>query len=149
VGNAIKCLLDNNHDVYVFDHGSTDKTAESIARYPEANYVYVDRGEFPNFTKPGTNNIHFKVTSFICQNKGSYDWVTWIDADEILESNSKGKTLKDDIQIASDNGHHGIQSVLRNYWITSGDDTEEEDYLKRITQYEDKPPYSSGGINRS
>ena len=148
IGNAIECLLKEHDDEMVFDHGSTDDTAKVIQSLP-CHYEYVSRTLFPNFNVPGNNNIHYKVTTWIRDSIPHYDWVSWIDADEILESTNPDKTLKQEIIDAHNSGYKGIQSILRNYWITEEDDYTEADYLKRIKRYEDSPPHSGGGINRS
>ena len=146
IHNSIECLLNSGHDVHVFDHGSTDMTHKVLEKYP-INVIPVSRQEYPNFTVPGTNNIHHRVTTYILSKRHEFDWVTWIDADEIILSHDKSN-IKNDIKKANTDGYQGLKSNLREYWCTETDDETEADYLKRIRNYVELGCDYGGGVNR-
>ena len=147
IHNAIKCLLKANHEVHVFNHGSTDSTRNVILNYP-VTLIDLNRNRWPNFTKNGQDNVHYAVTKHIQKNTLNYDWVSWIDADEILESHDH-TPINNDIIRASEQGCVGIFSRLLNYWMTESDNQDEDNYLKRIYRYEDLGMHYSGGVFRS
>ena len=64
IHNAIKCLLKANHEVHVFNHGSTDSTRNVILNYP-VTLIDLNRNRWPNFTKNGQDNVHYAVTKHI------------------------------------------------------------------------------------
>jgi hypothetical protein len=76
IQNAVKCLKNSGHSVYVFNHGSIDSTLDVLNHIPDITIINVSRSEIPNFTKQGEDNIHHYVTKFILNQRNTYDWVT-------------------------------------------------------------------------
>lgn len=146
---AIECLLEGHDAVYVFDHGSTDNTREIVAKYPKVFYENVNRIDWPNFMVPGTNNIHYKITSFINSQKPNFDWVTWIDSDEVLTSSNPDMSLREEIEQAHAGGFDCLDATLYEYWMTEDDDPSIQDFRDRIKHYENKGRGYCGGINRT
>lgn len=142
--NAVKCL--EGHDVHVFDHGSTDKTKE-VLRNSGAIYHYVDRDKVP-FAAPGTPDLYDVICKFINDSYPEYEWVTWIDADEVLLPPKNCKSLSLAIKQEIERGFHVIRANIHEYWITDVDDLTIEDYFTRINYRSFKRSGISGGINR-
>ena len=69
--SSIKCLQRSGHDVYVFNHGSTDNTSE-IINDSGATQVYVDRSTVPNFTVRGPGDIHHFIAQFLRDHQDQY-----------------------------------------------------------------------------
>ena len=148
--SAIESLLESNHYVWVFDHGSIDSTKKVVDKYPKVTYQYVDRTTYPNFMKPGQDNIHHFITDFIIKKQGEFDWVTWIDSDEIICSMPEdSKSFYELINDAYRNGYDGIPGYLREYWATEGDDPKVSDFRNRITRFKNKGCGYCGGLNRT
>ena len=147
---AIESLLESNHSVWVFDHGSIDSTKKVVDKYPEVNYQYVDRNQIPNFNVPGQNNIHFVITSFIISKIREFDWVTWIDSDETIDTMDGSKqTFYEMIEDAFEKGYQAIPGYLREYWLNEGDNLQIKDFRQRMIHYQDFGAGYCGGICRT
>jgi glycosyltransferase involved in cell wall biosynthesis len=149
IENAIKCLLNSKHAVHVFDHGSTDNTAKIIKSFKDVTYHYLDRDKIP-FSKRNSNKDLFAIISqFINKQAKQFDWVTWLDADEILLPPKNFNALEDAIQAEHDRGMGVIRGTIHEYWITEEDDETIKDYLTRLKYYRVRRPSTAHGINRS
>jgi|APSaa5957512622_1039677.scaffolds.fasta_scaffold09255_4 glycosyltransferase involved in cell wall biosynthesis len=145
--NSIKCLLDSGHSVHVFDHGSTDNTKEIITSFKErVTYEYLDRNKI-HFWK-GPNNLFNTISRFINSKQPLYDWVTWLDADEILVHKSN-TNLQEELLHSFNSGIKVIQTEIKEYWVTEKDDPSIVNCVDRQKYFLRRSPGSWGGINRS
>lgn len=145
IENAIECLLNSAHDVHVFDHGSSDNTADKVRSYGNVKYHYLDREKIHFFR--GRNNLYTVISQFIGSKVNDFDWVTWMDADEILHG-ANGMDLAKSIHKDFARGSKVIRGTIHEYWITEKDDFSQENYLDRLKHYRVRPPQTAGGICR-
>jgi len=128
---AIESLLNNNHELVVWDHGSDDGTAGVLDRYASH---FVEREFVPrefDFYK-----LHAKVSKHLrkhyCER---YDWISWPDQDEILEGPTREKSYYDYITEVVNSEFDWVQFRNFNYWFTEEDDPAILAPTQRIRRY--------------
>ena len=103
--NIALCLdhLDGFDDIHVLDSGSTDKTPDIVANYPNARLVQFNwSGQYPKKRNWALENCQFK-----------YQWVLFVDADEFLTPAFK-RELAATIATTS---HNGFWLRFTNYFM--------------------------------
>lgn len=140
IGNAARCLLGGGHrEVIVFDHGSTDGTAEAA----EAAAAGDRRLRVMRVSRRTCNfpQLFRRISTFIRSRAGEFDWVTWIAADEILRPPEGGALRPEHLERAWARGVRVIRPLLREFWISDADPSEAEvpDYLHRLRYYRERP----------
>jgi len=117
--DSIRYLLEQNHHLIVWDHGSTDETADIIRQYKNdlLESRYVPR-EFDFY------ELYPAMSRHLTDNYSSiYDWISWPDQDEILEGPSRSKPYREWLEDVHASSCNWIQFNNYNYWFTSSDDT--------------------------
>lgn len=136
IGNTIAILKRCCDGIMVFDHGSTDNTL-SIAQEADVNTFSFDRSKFPPKDRSGrqTSEVWQLVARWIlCQNN-YFEWVVWLDADEILRTPQGKLPTKTDIEHAATiEGVNVIRPLIREFCMTKVD-SEGNDYLHRLRYY--------------
>ena len=135
VGFACRQLLESGHDLFTFDHGSTDDTGDQMQTFAGTKrHRHIDR------TRVSFAQLFPLIARFILERADAYDWVTWLDADELLRDPA-GRLLSSTQQIEAEAmfGTDVIQPLLREFWITDADDTDESDHTKRLRHYRVRP----------
>jgi glycosyltransferase involved in cell wall biosynthesis len=129
--DSIRYLLDQRHDLVVWDHGSTDETASVIDRFRSdlLERRFVPR-EFDFYDLYPAMSGHL-MDRYVA----SYDWVSWPDQDELLEGPSRAKPYHAWLQEVHDSPHSWIQFNNFNYWFTSADDPAVRSALQRVRHY--------------
>jgi glycosyltransferase involved in cell wall biosynthesis len=128
---AIESLLNNNHELLVWDHGSDDGTAEVLDRYAShfTGREFVPR-EF-DFYK-----LHARVSKHLrkhyCER---YDWISWPDQDEILEGPSRDKSYYAYITEVVNSECNWVRFRNFNFWFTAEDDPAIAAPTQRIRRY--------------
>ena len=139
VDDAITHLLENNHELVVWDHGSTDGTAAAIDRYSEhiRERHFIPR-EF-DFYK-----IFEHVSRHVIDNLArDYDWISFPESDEILEGPDRSKSYFEHVVDVCDSGFDWIQFNNIVFWFTERDDLSIASPRKRMRHYSvwwDCPP---------
>jgi glycosyltransferase involved in cell wall biosynthesis len=129
--DSIRHLLDNNHELIVWDHGSTDNTRLVLDKYEE---FFVERKFIPrefDFYKLYQRMSQHLIDNYI----KDFDWVSWPDQDEILEGPSRGKSYYDYITDVFRSKYNWIEFNNFNYWFTKDDDALIKSPVKRIRHY--------------
>lgn len=143
VANALLSLAEGALDeIHLFDHGSTDATASVVLpirrRGFPVHYHHVDRNEVPPTTPRGRQSpaIWQHIGAFIRQRAGSFDWVVWQAADELIRSPDGRLITAGAIEAEVELGTEVIRPLLRDFWITTGDTTGGNgDYLSNVRYY--------------
>jgi len=128
---AIESLLNNNHDLIVWDHGSDDGTAGVLDRYA-GHFVerdFVPR-EFDFYKLYGEMSKHLRR-----HYRRRYDWISWPDQDEFLEGPSRQKTYYDFITEVVNSEFNWVCFRNFNFWFTSDDDPAVPAPTRRIRRY--------------
>ena len=128
---AIESLLQNNHDLIVWDHGSDDGTHEVLDRYADhfVERKFIPR-EFDFYKLYGEMSRHLRR-----HYRKNYDWISWPDQDEILEGPSRAKTYYDYIAEVVNSPFNWIRFRNFNFWFTEEDDPAILAATHRIRRY--------------
>lgn len=127
----IEHLLNNNHDLVVWNHGSTDNTAEVLERYEdklvECKFIARSFDFYKLYPEMSRNLIDNYVDK--------YDWISWPDQDEILEGPARDKSYYEYLTDVFHSRYNWIQFNNFNYWFTEKDNKEIESPVERIKYY--------------
>ncbi|MGO8971581.1 MAG: glycosyltransferase family 2 protein [Myxococcaceae bacterium] len=129
--DALAYLLNQEHQLVVWDHGSTDNTAEVIREF-RADLVETRRipREFDFY------EIYPSMSRHLMENYiSTYDWISWPDQDEILEGPSRVKSYCRWIEEVYESPCNWIQFRNFNFWLTSADNPEVISPIERIRHY--------------
>lgn len=129
--DSIRYLLEQNHHVIAWDHGSTDETGEVIRRFEhellEARFVSREFDFYELYPAMSRHLLEHYVAS--------YDWISWPDQDEFLEGPSRSTSYWESIQEPFDSNCNWIEFRNFNYWFTSADDLGIKSPTARIRHY--------------
>lgn len=129
--DAIEALLNNRHDLIVWDHGSDDGTAAVLDRYASA---FLERKFIPrsfDFYK-----LYGEMSKNLIRNHiRHYDWISWPDQDEILEGPAREESYYQWLTKVVNSPYNWVRFHNFNYWLTGEDDSKEVSPVKRIRRY--------------
>ena len=131
VEDSIAYLLEQNHDVVVWDHGSTDETAHVIHRL--RRHLLESRlvpRSFDFYELYPAMSAHI-ISEYVHR----YDWVSWPDQDEFLEGPSRSQSYFGWMEEVSASCFDWIRFNNLNYWFTSADNPTIQSAAKRIRHY--------------
>lgn len=139
VDDALAHMLDNNHDLIVWDHGSSDGTAAAIDRFaPHIRERHFLPRSFDFY------NLFEHVSRYVIDNLASqYDWISFPESDEFLEGPDRSKSYYDHVCDVVASQWDWVQFNNIVYWFTDQDDPSETSPRKRIKHYSiwrDCPP---------
>jgi glycosyltransferase involved in cell wall biosynthesis len=128
---SLRSLLDQNHHVIVWDHGSTDETPEVIRQFSGEllETKFVPR-EFDFYQLYPTMSRHL-IDNYTAR----YDWISWPDQDEFLEGPTRAKNYEQSLCEVFESRCDWIQFNNFNYWTTSADDPNTVDATERVRHY--------------
>jgi len=128
---SITHLLGEHHDLIVWDHGSTDQTAEILERF-RSDCLEIRRvpRDFDFYELYPEMSRHL-----ISRHIRDYDWISWPDQDEFLEGPNRERSYHDYLLEAHDAGVDWIEFDNFNYWFTDEDDPEISVPTERIRRY--------------
>lgn len=136
---SISHLLEQKHDLVVWDHGSTDETPEVIDRFrQDCREVKRIPREFDFYELYEEMSRHL-IESYVSE----YDWISWPDQDEFLEGPDRYRSYYDHVVEAEGSGVDWIEFRNFNYWWTDEDDPEIPETTRRVRRYSlrtDCPP---------
>jgi glycosyltransferase involved in cell wall biosynthesis len=129
--DAILHILENNHDLIVWDHGSDDDTARILDKYDSnfAERMFIPRSfDFYRLYQKMSRRL---IEQYIHQ----YDWISWPDQDEFLEGPDRSKSYCQHLEAVFEQGYDYIQFNNFNYWFTAEDDQDIVSPIQRINHY--------------
>jgi glycosyltransferase involved in cell wall biosynthesis len=132
---SISYLLEQNHDVIAWDHGSTDETAAVLERF-RADCVEIRRlpREFDFY------ELYAEMSRHLLDNYvGRYDWISWPDQDEFLEGPSRDRPYHEYLGEANDAEIDWIEFNNFNFWWTEDDDPAVAQTTRRVRHYALRP----------
>jgi len=135
LAESISYLLEQNHDVVAWDHGSTDETPTVLERY---------RGECREIRRVPRSfdfyELYPAMSRHLIENYvADYDWISWPDQDEFLEGPSRDRSYSEYLVEANDSGVDWIEFNNFNYWWTDQDDPAIPQATRRIRHYSLRP----------
>ena len=128
---SVEHLLQQGHDLVVWDHGSTDETPAILERLrPELRELRRIPREFDFYELYPEMSRHL-----IANHVGDYDWISWPDQDEFLEGPARDRPYRDHLEEASEAGVDWIEFENFNYWFTDEDDPAVRETSRRVRRY--------------
>jgi len=131
LADNIEYLLHSGHDVIAWNHGSTDETAAVLDRYRsvlrEATFISREVDFYDMYPLLSRHLLANYVRD--------YDWVSWPDADEILEGPDRSRPYREWIREAYESPHNWIVFNDCVFWFTSQDPLEEHSPTARVRRY--------------
>jgi len=133
--DVIDHMLENRHDIIVWDHGSDDETAEVLDKYEPA---FIERKFIPRSFD--FYQLYPKMSQNLIENYiDRYDWISWPDDDEILEGPDRTKTYYEHLLEVYYSPYNYIRFNNFNYWFTDKDDVGIRSPMERIKHYSLRP----------
>ena len=129
--DAILHMLEHNHDLIVWDHGSDDGTAAVLDKYQKhfRERQFIPRSfDFYNLYPEMSRNL---MKNYIRK----YDWITWPDQDELPEGPDRTKPYDKWLKEVSRQGSDYIQFNNYNFWYTDADDPAILSPASRVRHY--------------
>jgi len=129
--DAIHHLLDNDHHLVVWDHGSDDGTAGILDKYERH---LAERRRIPrsfDFYQLYQHMSEHLIKEYVHR----YDWISWPDQDELLEGADRSMSYRDWIEKVHEQGYDYIQFNNFNFWFTQKDDETISSPVMRIRHY--------------
>jgi hypothetical protein len=129
--DAIKHLLENEHQIIAWDHGSDDATPKVLDKY---NGRLLERQFIPrsfDFYKLYQRMSQHLIDNYI----SDFDWISWPDQDEILEGPKRDKTYYEYITDVFHSSYDWIQFNNFNYWFTGEDNPSIVSPVERVKHY--------------
>jgi len=131
VKDAVGHLLDQEHALVVWDHGSTDETRAVLASLA---------GELAELrTVPRSVDFYqlYQMMSahLLEQYVPHYDWVSWPDQDEFLEGPDRSKPYRDWVEEVLASPYDWVEFNNFNFWWTVDDDPDVESAVERVRHY--------------
>jgi glycosyltransferase involved in cell wall biosynthesis len=128
---SISYLLEQKHDLVVWDHGSTDETPAVLERYrPHCREIQRIPREFDFYELYEAMSRHL-IESYISE----YDWISWPDQDEFLEGPARDRSYYAYLVDAEESGIDWIEFRNFNYWWTDEDDPTIPETTRRVRRY--------------
>lgn len=129
--DSIRYLLEQDHHLIVWDHGSTDQTSAVIQRFlSELIETRSVPREFDFYDLYPEMSRHL-VESYTSQ----YDWISWPDQDEFLEGPSRSASYQESLLEVFQSSCNWIQFNNFNFWYTTADKPEIQSPIERIRHY--------------
>jgi hypothetical protein len=139
VTDAIQHLLENNHDLVVWDHGSNDHTAQVLDRFDRhirARHFLPRSFDFYNLFEHVSRHVIEHYAS-------DYDWISFPESDEFLEGPDRTKSYYGHVCDVVDSPYDWVQFDNIVFWFTDRDDRTEPSPRRRVRHYSiwaDCPP---------
>jgi glycosyltransferase involved in cell wall biosynthesis len=129
--DALEYLLQQEHHLVVWDHGSTDETSDIIAKFRgellEAKTIPREFDFYELYPTMSRNIIDHYASR--------YDWISWPDQDEILEGPDRSKSYCRWLEEVHHSKFDWIRFQNFNYWLTSRDEADVQSPVARIRHY--------------
>ncbi len=129
--DAIESLLEQNHDLFVVNHGSSDATGRVLDTYRRH---IVGRHFLPR-TFDFYELYPWVSKQLLADFVAHYDWISWPDQDEILEGPTRQKSYYDWITEVCASPHQWLVFNNMNFWHTASDDSRIVSCTRRVRHY--------------
>jgi len=118
-------------DVIVIDNESTDDSNDVYARFQGNPLVHVERIPF----RGNYSLLQLLETRQAVYDRIDYDWIIHQDADEIMEHARPGRTLRDAVQEADDDGYNVLNFDEFVFLPEPDADYSNKNYYKELLRY--------------
>lgn len=129
--DSLSYYLAQNHDLIVWDHGSTDETPRVIEEFRphllETRHIPRDFDFYQLYPAMSRHLIDTHIRN--------YDWISWPDQDEFLEGPTRQQSYFESLEQVHGSACSWIQFNNFNYWFTAGDDAAIVSPVERVRHY--------------
>lgn len=136
---SVSYLLEQNHDLIAWDHGSTDDTPAILECFrPHCREIRRVPRDFDFYELYPAMSRHL-IENYVDE----YDWISWPDQDEFLEGPARDRSYYECVAEAHDSGIDWIRFHNFNFWCTDEDDPTVPRATLRVRHYSlwpDCPP---------
>ncbi|MGH9237573.1 MAG: glycosyltransferase family 2 protein [Vicinamibacterales bacterium] len=129
--DAIEHLLENEHDVVVWNHGSTDETADVLRRMRHHLVEMTDISRSVDFYDLYPLMSKHLIAEYVPR----YHWISWPDQDELLEGPTRGRPYCRWLEEVATSPHSWIEFNDFVYWHTDADDATVVSPCQRVRHY--------------
>ena len=135
LAESLSYMLEQNHDLVVWDHGSTDETPAVLERFRGdlLEHRLVPR-DFDFYELYPAMSRHL-----ISRHIRDYEWISWPDQDEFLEGPTRDRSYHDYLLEADEAGVDWIEFDNFNYWFTDEDEPAVAATTDRVRHYALRP----------
>lgn len=131
VEDAVRYLREQGHELVVWDHGSTDETADVLRGLRGELVELRDVPRAVDFY-----GLYQAMSANLLENYvGRYDWVSWPDQDEFLEGPDRSRPYVDWLEEVIASPFDWLQFNNYNFWWTSADDPSVARAVRRVRHY--------------
>ena len=136
VEDQIEHMTNNNHDIIIFDHCSTDGTRDIIEKNRNHPNVKEIHHVGPEITFNDNGVFEYVSNILIKHYSAHYDWISFIESDEFLEGPDRTKNYYEHL-VDVDNKKRYNWIAFDNYvfWFTEKDDITIKSPRHRIKYY--------------
>ena len=131
VAESVHHLLEQGHDLIVWDHGSTDETAGILRSFRQelTELQTVPRSvDFYGLYQAMSEHL---LRDYV----GRYDWISWPDQDEFLEGPDRRSSYRQWVEEVAGSPFDWIEFNNYNFWWTAADDLRIERVSDRVRHY--------------
>ena len=120
VEEQVNYMINNNHDIIIFNHNSNDKTQDIIDDLSKKHSKIIKKTYILDSSISFTDNGVFTHISKILQEQytNKYDWISFIESDEFLEGPKRNKTYYEYLLDVSKTEYTYIQFDNILFWPT-------------------------------
>jgi hypothetical protein len=139
LAESISYLLEQDHELIAWDHGSTDDTPRVLERF-RRDCLEVRRvpREFDFYELYQAMSRHL-IENYVRE----YDWISWPDQDEFLEGPARDRSYYEYVCDLYASEVDWIEFRNFNFWCTAEDDPSIPETTRRVRRYalwRDCPP---------
>jgi glycosyltransferase involved in cell wall biosynthesis len=128
---SLEYLLDQHHDLVVWDHGSSDQTPDVIERFRDRLLeVRLVPRDFDFYELYPAMSRHL-IERYVAE----YDWISWPDQDEFLEGPARDRSYYEYLVEADAAGVDWIRFNNFVFWLTDDDPRDVPEPTRRIRRY--------------
>jgi glycosyltransferase involved in cell wall biosynthesis len=129
--DSIQYLREQEHDIVLWDHGSTDETPQLVSKMRgELREVRSIPREFDFY------ELYPAMSRHLIENyTKEYNWISWPDQDEFLEGPGRDRPYREFLREVCESPYDWIQFNNFNYWLTEADNSREPSAPARIRHY--------------
>jgi hypothetical protein len=132
IGDVVGHLLANDHDVVVWDNGSTDGTVD---RLQELSPDLLELRSVPKEVA-GLYEIYGAMSRHLMSGLAQrYDWISWPDSDEILLGDDPAESYSAFVDRIVASPFDWCQFENWNFWWTDADDATIQSPVARVRHY--------------
>lgn len=136
VNEQIEHMINNKHDIIIFNHNSNDKTKELIEAANDNHKEIIKIYELGSNISFVSGEVFKVISDILMANyKDKYDWITFIESDEFLEGPKRDKSYYEYLVDVSKTESTYIQFNNMLYWFTDSDDVSIKRVRDRLKYY--------------